>query len=1516
MAWASYIQRLATTIMMVVVSLFVVSCTSEDVEKKKRVLVIHSMGDTGEDGEPFRKCMAKAFEDQGLDVEISHIYMDLVKRRGLLLANDWKEYRKEIKEWKPDVMLVNGDAMLDLILFNRLDDSLFSQTPTVFAGINCLLRDSLVKFPNMTGFEEPINLMRNLEVATELTGTNSITIELDYTPLDRRMRKVLEAEIAKYEQIENNSDFHIENTDSIYIVNNYPGKFVVNFISCAHPEKNEYRDAYDDSKLVLGKHFYKAKHQWHMQVKNDLFSNVLLEQTRYPQFTCIRDNFNNPQRTRFAGGYFTSVEIQINDQVRYASLIMQGTAPQHIPIGTHLQEYVLDYNALINLPRRIEYKDVCDKYRVVNVPFKYCHPLMYLIGVVALSLLICLFVVLLVYLLLAWKKIGMKRLLESMLYEDRMNQLLFSRRSDTIWYLKGSVMHVTDNFAKLFRLPSPELTIWQLREMVEEDSVWALNTLLDFKNQRGRKAVRMHVTPDNGQHWYWVEAIYTVTEENVQKDELYGILINVDDKKAIENKLSAAHQKNSEVELKQRFLANISHDLRTPLNAIHGFSSLLTSGEVELTDEDRQNFCRIIHQNTEMILHMIDGVVQKSQIESGDIEMYASEVSVTDFVNECFMTNNVMAPANIKFKTEIQKNDVLIKIDITRTKQVINNFLSNAFKFTPSGSVVLGWHYIASEKMVEIYVRDTGIGLSKEKSEHIFDRYYKADENDCGTGLGLDISKTIMEKQNGKIGVRSELKKGSTFFIRVQRYMAMMILVLTGVAGITSCNLKEEPKHVIVLHNYDKELSSYEEFDKAIATTLREYNIEAEIKNEYLYLEDNYNIAKTSASKIIESVQGNGWGVDVILLEGDRAFRNLMADYANTPSIHGIPIVAASLHHPDWEIIRKHKNIVPILDPIDYCANINLAAELSGSNLIDIELDYFALDTIKRNELCQAISRPPYVNNCDFHLGDPNPVMPHIKAMKDSIIVTTFSGESPERNNKAGYSDMQTSIMNIYMHSWVNPSIAVKYDLFSSMIADKSQQPQYTAVKSGFGEGNMRYLAGYFASFETVGQDGGMVVAKLLRGDDAKTLSGLTHKKEYYMDYTSMKALGMKYEDYSDRFVITGAPFSLAHRWLFIFSIIGGILITLAIIVASTSLAMKWREEGQRKLLEHIMRKADIRKLALLGAESRDLKGIDVIEDIVKRIHPSQSDIQVKINQALIRPGRYTFEIKAELDESDGYHWWQLRFVNIMDDSGAKRIDGIIINIDEQKKREDELRKASILAEEAQKKENFLKTISHEIRTPLNAVVGFSDVLINTPQEKLNEADVKYMKAAIDDNNEYLKKTLEEVLMFSRVESLAVRFINEDLNLNEIMMELYEEWSDKMPAGVALYSNYHRDDIYIYADHSRVKFILNELMSNAVKFTQKGFIQLGTIYNYITDEVTISISDSGCGISKEKQMVMFDLFWKDDNFTRGLGLGLNISQKLANGMNATIKVNSGVGRGSVFYMILPAQIKQKKETID
>lgn len=1502
----------------------------------RSILVIHSWDSIGEEGAHFNHCMEKAFLEKGINVDIHHIYANMLHRSQRQLSEvDWPKYADSIRLWKPEIILLNDDPILRWVLQERTADSLFMETPVVFAGINVLLRDSLQRYPLMTGFGNNVNLPRCMEMLLAITNSQIANIELDYNEYDEYLRRKFYGQISDSTRFINNNYAQLDNIDNDYMEKNYPAKVLINFISCANPETNAYEgEPKEEGKHRLTKAYLNAQHTWHVQVKYDIFSNSIIDKTRFPQFTCIRQQFNLPDHSKILGGYFTSTETQVKDQVEYAARILDGTPPKSLPIAVHESGYYLDYIAMQKLKPALNYELVADRYKVINAPLALENPMRYLGTIALIAFLVTTFIAIFGQLLYYWRKRGQNALIDSLNYEQKMHGLLFADGNDTLWHWGEETLSVVKEFAQHHQLSSTNIPLKQFFKMVHPECKASFDTLKDFRNQSGKKTVRLKLSFDEGKTWSWYEMIYTATPQSAQSGDLFGLMLNIDRKREIEETLLQAQIKASEVALKENFFANISHDLRTPLNAITGFSQMLTAENMTFEPGEREEYGKIIHQNTELILNMINSVVAKAQQDANEIQLIQKPVKVKTFVNEVYQTNKILVPAQLEFFEEQDTEDCEINIDINRTIQVINNFLSNAFKFTSQGSVTLGWKSLTTdtgEEQVEIYVRDTGIGISKEHQQNLFDRYYKENETDRGTGLGLNISQAIMQKQGGTIGVESTLGKGSKFYIRMPKYLQAILLLLCFCCGLASCSKYKseltDKRNVLVIHGYRQGHPAYKAFDEKIASTLRQQNINADIRNIYLRLDDPASNGKDAIQKMADSLNRKGWKADIILTEGDRTAYDIAKNKLSQffPYFDDIPIVFGALHHPNWNFLRQHKKTVVFYDPIDYAANINLAVELTKVNIVAIELDYFDQDTVIREELLRSIAHPPYVCNSEYFPTNYN-VSQMSNQYKDSIMVYTISVESPERNTRTtALKDSRTKqpivqydakgrrsyLQNIYMNAWAFPQLAVKRDIYSKEIINKTHRPQFTAVKAGFADGSATYLAGYFADYNTVAVDLATAAAKILQGTDTKDLSGKQHEKHYYMDYQAMQVLGLAYKDYADRFIIVNAPLRYSNPLAFYSIRIALVIFGIAVIVVWLLLINFLRERTGQRLLESVRHRAHLRSLALNGADSRPIRNEEEMQNIFRRIHPDHRENLPLIQQAMQIEGAHQYDIYADVDEDGVYEWWQLRFVSLIQQGKPSRIDGLVININESKQTEEKLRTAIRLAEEAKQKEDFLMTISHEIRTPLNAVVGFSDVIISLPPEALTPEELKEFSQTIKENNEKLSIMIEDILMFARIESGRIQYVMSEFNVAEIIDEISGDWKHKVPESVEFIVSNFRTNIYINSDRQRLKYLIGQLLSNAFKFTTSGSVALQALYHYDTSEVEIIVEDTGYGISTEKQQAVFNLFWKNNEFVPGLGLGLNIARRMADGMNARLQVGSREGFGSTFSLFLHAELRHQ-----
>jgi len=220
--------------------------------------------------------------------------------------------------------------------------------------------------------------------------------------------------------------------------------------------------------------------------------------------------------------------------------------------------------------------------------------------------------------------------------------------------------------------------------------------------------------------------------------------------------------------LKSAFLANMSHEIRTPMNAIVGFSTLLNN--VELLPEEKQNFLNIIGESSETLLRLIDDIIDISKIEAGQMVVKNEDVELNSFLNSIYAEYEErigqIKGQKVKVELDIPKSVIVARIDRTRIRQVLVNLMDNASKFTVQGSIKLSLHINKSE--LEFSVTDTGIGINQDNLEIIFQRFTKIEQSSetlyGGTGLGLFISKRIVELYRGTIGVDSEIGKGSRFW--------------------------------------------------------------------------------------------------------------------------------------------------------------------------------------------------------------------------------------------------------------------------------------------------------------------------------------------------------------------------------------------------------------------------------------------------------------------------------------------------------------------------------------------------------------------------------------------------------------------------------------------------------------------------------------------------------------------------------------------------------------------------------
>jgi signal transduction histidine kinase len=275
--------------------------------------------------------------------------------------------------------------------------------------------------------------------------------------------------------------------------------------------------------------------------------------------------------------------------------------------------------------------------------------------------------------------------------------------------------------------------------------------------------------PERGLIWLNVSVLITKRDHDRKPHQLIGLLQDITERINVQQELIKAKEKAEESDrMKSAYLGNMSHKIRTPLNAIVGFANLLT--EEGVTNEEKSNFIDVIRRDTEQVLRLIDDIINIAKIDANQLSVNTQKVNINDVfgeVSDYFKAHEKTDKIKFAVKTMLPKGKDVVETDPDKLKEVLTNLLNNAFKFTEEGEVELGYFVNPVDKKLILYVKDTGIGIPDESKEKIFNRFYQVNLMTEGTGLGLTISRGLVNLMKGRLYFESKLYEGSTFFVEI-----------------------------------------------------------------------------------------------------------------------------------------------------------------------------------------------------------------------------------------------------------------------------------------------------------------------------------------------------------------------------------------------------------------------------------------------------------------------------------------------------------------------------------------------------------------------------------------------------------------------------------------------------------------------------------------------------------------------------------------------------------------------------
>jgi PAS domain-containing protein len=274
------------------------------------------------------------------------------------------------------------------------------------------------------------------------------------------------------------------------------------------------------------------------------------------------------------------------------------------------------------------------------------------------------------------------------------------------------------------------------------------------------KPTRNLVYKDDKVYWYAMSSVPR-TDANGNHTGCFGVIRDVTTIMEEQQRLKEETQRaNDSGQMKSVFLANMTHEIRTPLNSIIGFSDLLQAVD---TQEERAEMTKIIRNNCDVLIRLIDDILSISTMNEGGLDIHPKDMDLASAFDEMYQSLTTYINEPIEFLRDNPYRVCRVKLDKERLLQVITNFVTNAVKNTSQGHIRIG--YRQQDNGIYFYCEDTGKGIPKDKCDKIFERFVKLNDYVQGAGLGLSICKAIAQRSNGRIGVDSEVGKGSTFWL-------------------------------------------------------------------------------------------------------------------------------------------------------------------------------------------------------------------------------------------------------------------------------------------------------------------------------------------------------------------------------------------------------------------------------------------------------------------------------------------------------------------------------------------------------------------------------------------------------------------------------------------------------------------------------------------------------------------------------------------------------------------------------
>lgn len=708
-------------------------------QEKRNVLYVSSFTYNNSWSINCKEAMMNKFKKEGYTIYLKEIYLDeksnSEEKRIEIIKNYFSKNKEHI-----DVIIAFDYGATNLFL--TYTDSIISKIPIVF--VSELETERTVDFKNITGITSDYGIGRVYKNGLKIfPNTRKVYVWADKSPTGEFFMKQAKQTLCAYENEGIEIEYGVDAKNKEELLTKFRNVEPYSFILFSTWQVDDNGQLY---------------------ISNDLYPEII-KSTKVPIFT-VFDGFIG---SGFIGGFVQVAKNNGEAAALKSVRIFNGEIPEKISIDNIPPVPLYDYAEIV--ARKGVFAALPENTVAKNIGKAFFNNHKILVTLVSAIIIFIISILILRYKnIILNKKIKFKEEHEKDL---QLNIKLLSSGMPSVQILSWDYNERTNKYKIGGSLNNQEKGISQ-----EVDPEFLLNNVIPEQREEAIEFFHSLLTAEDGSEYvkeylrkfdekenysWWETRIFVelLEDKKGKYRKIRGINFNIDKHKNIEQKLNEALKKSIQSDiLKSRFIANISHEIRTPLNAILGFTELVIDSEDR---EEQLEYRKIIRENNEKLLNLVEDIIELSEIESGFIEFKRIKFDLKQFFEEFEGLFKYKIKNGVDLIVDSPHKSCIVFMDKQKLTQILKEIVENSIKFTNSGHIKFGYEIIGKDK-IKFYIEDTGIGVKEKNISRVFDRFEKLDSFEHGPGLGLAIIKALLDNLGAKYSLESKEGVGTKFW--------------------------------------------------------------------------------------------------------------------------------------------------------------------------------------------------------------------------------------------------------------------------------------------------------------------------------------------------------------------------------------------------------------------------------------------------------------------------------------------------------------------------------------------------------------------------------------------------------------------------------------------------------------------------------------------------------------------------------------------------------------------------------